>query len=188
LIFATNKDLYRLVELGEFREDFYYRIFVYPLVIPPLRERRQDIPPLAQHFLDSYSRKCNKVINYISEKAIEKLVEYPWPGNVRELENFIERSVISAERDILDLEDTVLLDEKAPFWYPVPKTNVELKRARNEVKERAVGELERKFLIAALNETQWNVTKAAAKVGMQRTNFQGLMRKHGLSRPMKGKE
>ena len=105
IIAATNKDLRAEVDLGRFREDLYYRVNVIAIGMPPLRERREDIPLLADHFLRWYCRKNGKAINGITRRALDRLVDHPWPGNVRELENAIERAVVLARAEILDLPD-----------------------------------------------------------------------------------
>ncbi len=108
IICTTNRNIEEEVKNGNFREDLYYRINVFPITVPPLRERKEDIPPLAEHFLKKYSKAFNKTIERISEKAMEILLNYSWPGNVRELENVIERGVVLCEKDILTDKDIFL--------------------------------------------------------------------------------
>jgi len=181
LLFATNKDLKKMVAEGSLREDFYYRILVYPISVPPLCERKLDIPLLAYHFLKSYSADFRKSVQSISRDAMEALCQYEWPGNVRQLENVIQAAVIATETDVLTYKDLPEFSEPEVVPYVPPRTNLELKKLKKELKLKTVEKVEREFLIHALQRNDWNVTRAAEDVGMQRTNFQGLMRKHGIS-------
>jgi DNA-binding NtrC family response regulator len=187
LIFATNKNLAELVAAGSFREDFYYRIFVYPILLPPLRERRGDILPIARHFLGLYGRKLNKPSLRLDPQAAARLEEYGWPGNVRELRNVIERAAIQCEGGEITPAD-LGLPAAAPLGIegaalPPPLTNAELKRVKREIRRTAVDEIERQFLLRALAESGGNITRAARQTGLQRTSFQSLMKKHGI-RPL----
>lgn len=182
LIFATNQDLQKMVAAGEFREDFYYRIFVYPIMVPPLRERREDILPIAYAFLDQFNRSLNKKISRFEDQAVVRLTEYTWPGNVRELRNVVERAVIACETERVGVQDLALPGGSGEPLGPVPGTNEELKQMKKEVRQKAVNQVERNFLLKALMDNDWNVTQAAEKVGLQRTNFHNLMKKHGISR------
>jgi DNA-binding NtrC family response regulator len=181
LLFATNKDLKKMVGEGTLREDFYYRIFVYPVSVPPLCERKSDVPLLAYHFLKSYSADFGKSTRSISREAMEALCQYEWPGNVRQLENVIQAAIIASETNVLTYKDLPEFRESEVAPYVVPRTNVELKKLKKELKLRTVEKVEREFLIHALQRNDWNVTRAAKDVGMQRTNFQGLMRKHDIA-------
>ncbi len=186
LIFATNKNLQELVTEGLFREDFYYRIFVYPIMIPPLRERDVDILPIAYHFLKQFSVNMGKTITEFDHDAARRLTEYDWPGNVRQLRNVIERAVIYCEKDKITSKELPLLGIIRDFdmvMDVLPSTNEELKRLKKEIRHRAVDKIEKSFVLNALEKNNWNVTRAARKVGMQRTNFQGLMKKHGITLP-----
>jgi DNA-binding NtrC family response regulator len=181
LLFATNKDLKKMVAEGTLREDFYYRIFVYPISVPPLCERKSDIPLLAYHFLKRYAADFGKSVRSISRDAMEALCQYEWPGNVRQLENVIQAAVIASEADVLTYRDLPELSEPEVVPYVPPTTNVELKKLKKELKLKTVEKVERDFLIHALQRSDWSVTRAAEDVGMQRTNFQSLMKKHGIS-------
>jgi DNA-binding NtrC family response regulator len=184
LIFATNKNLESLVTAGTFREDFYYRIFVYPILLPPLRERKADILPIAEHFLRYYSRQMNKMIRGIGPDGVRRLADYDWPGNVRQLRNVIERAVILCEGDRLTLEDLDLPETTASdkeVEHPPPRTKDDLKRLKKAIRRTSVDEVERSFLLQALSQNDWNVTRASKATGLQRTNFQNLLRKHGIS-------
>lgn len=186
LIFATNRNLEAMVSKGTFREDFYYRIFVYPVNLPTLNERKMDILPISYYFLEQFSRNMGKQIIGFDEKAVESLTAYHWPGNVRQLKNVIERAVILCEHDQIALKELPLLGEASEIEEMienVPKTNEELKQLKKEIRIRAVNKVERNFLLNALVRNNWNVTQAARETGLQRTNFQNLMKKHGISRP-----
>ena len=180
LVFATNKDLKGMVSDGTLREDFYYRIYVYPVSIPPLRDRKSDIPLLAYHFLKRYSKNFEKAVRSISRDAMDALCQYEWPGNVRQLENAIQAAVIASDTDALTYKDLPEFRETETVPDLPPRTNVELKRLKKELRLKTVEKVERDFLIHALKRNDWNITRAAKDVGMQRTNFQGLMKKHGI--------
>jgi DNA-binding NtrC family response regulator len=184
LIFATNRNLEQLVSAGSFREDFYYRIFVYPILLPPLRERKSDILLIAEHFLRHYSRQINKPLKGFDAEAEARLADYDWPGNVRQLRNVIERAVILSEGDRLTITDLGLPGPAAASPNPVscaPRTKDDLKRLKKEIRRRAVDEVEKDFLLQALAENGWNITRASKATGLQRTNFQNLLKKHGIN-------
>ncbi len=188
LIFATNQDLQSMTAAGTFRQDFYYRILVYPILIPPLRDRKSDILPIAYHFLNQFRRRMNKSITGFDDDAGHRLVAFDWPGNVRQLRNVMERSVIHCEKKLISSADLFLRDNA--FAEPdtpesVPQTNEALKQAKKNIRIAAISELEKKFLLNALEQNNWNVTRAAQQTGLQRTNFQNLMKKHGITLPQR---
>jgi two-component system NtrC family response regulator len=181
LLFATNRDLKEMVAEGGLREDFYYRIYVYPITVPSLRERKSDISLLAYHFLKKYSKDFGKPILSIARNAMEALCDYAWPGNVRQLENVIQAAIIASDTDILTSQDLPEFGEPQEVPYFPPRTNEELKSLKKELRAKTVEKVERDFLLHALRRNEGNVTRAAKDVGMQRSNFQGLMRKHGIT-------
>jgi transcriptional regulator with GAF, ATPase, and Fis domain len=184
LIFATNKNLQEMVAKGSFREDFYYRIDVYPILIPPLKERKTDILPIAYHFLGQFNKKMGKQILKFDQQAVNRLTEYDWPGNVRQLRNTIERAAILCETDQISLSNLPMLEEMddiEPLIENIPATNEELKRLKKEIRQRAVRKVEKKFILHALLKNNWNVTQAARSVGLQRSNFHNLMKKYGIT-------
>ena len=186
LIFATNTHLEDMVSEGSFREDFYYRIYVYPIIIPPLRERKMDILPIAYHFIKQFGKSMNKEISGIDDAATSRLLAYDWPGNVRQLRNVIERAVILCDRDKLGVRELPILGEFGDLENLVeytPATNEELKAIKKEIRQKAVQTVEKKFLLNALINNDWNVTHASEKTGLQRTNFQSLMKKNGITLP-----
>ena len=183
LIFATNRDLMEMVKEGTFRQDFYYRIFVYPIFTPPLRDRKSDILPIAYHFLKQFSEITGKDIRGLSIDASARLTAYDWPGNARQLKNVIERAVILCEGNEITPKELPALEDMGGLVVHVPESNEELKRVKKEIREKAVREVEKNFIIQALMQNDWNVTRAAKKVGLQRPNFQNLMKKHAISLP-----
>jgi DNA-binding NtrC family response regulator len=190
LIFATNQNLEEMVEAGSFRQDFYYRIFVYPIFIPPLRERKRDILPISYHFLQHFCLEFEKKIIGFDDETVARLTAYDWPGNVRQLRNIIERAVILCEKDKISPKELSLLGEMADIEKlidHVPETNDELKRVKKEIREKAILKVEKNFVMNALMKNNWNVTHAARKVGLQRTNFQTLMKKHRINLPRSAK-
>jgi DNA-binding NtrC family response regulator len=182
LIAATNKDLEKMIKEGSFREDLYYRLNIVPIYLPPLKERQEDIPLLSVHFLKKYTEEMGKMIKGFTPEAMEKLIKYPWPGNVRELENVIERTVVMIEDEMVRVEHLILpgQHEKEGWDEHIPMTSDELKELKKQVREKAVEEIEKAFILNALERHQWNVTRAAEEVGMLRPNFQALMRKYNL--------
>lgn len=181
-IFATNQDLKQMVNEGKFRDDLYYRLYVFPIHLPPLRERKEDIPLLAYHFLKKYSTLARKQIIAISDEAMRALIEHQWPGNVRQLEHIIERAVIITDGNTIDLQHIVAAFSmgKTVNKVALPRTSAELKQLKKHVREQAIQELERQFILNALARNNWNVTRAAQEVGMHRPNFQALMKKYNI--------
>jgi DNA-binding NtrC family response regulator len=181
LVTATNKDLKAMVGAGTFRDDFFYRIHIFPIHVPALRERRGDIAALAMHFLKAFSQELGKKVTDISEGAMSALVNYDWPGNVRELENTLHRAVILAHDNIIRQAHLVNIMEMAPdVDIEVPRTGEELKRVKKAARETSVEKIERLFVLEALKRNAWNVTKSAEETGMQRPNFQALMKKYNI--------
>jgi two-component system response regulator HydG len=175
VIAATNRDLEKEVKEGRFREDLYYRLNVVPLVLPTLRERREDIPLLADHFLALFREKNRKPIKAISGKALDLLVRYDWPGNVRELENVIERAVILSRDEVLfpaDLPPQIRMlsegVEEAGFVIPTGMS---------------LDEMERALIVKTLDETGGNRTRASEILGINRRTLQNKLKQYGLTDP-----
>lgn len=166
VIVATNKDLEAEVKNGSFREDLFYRIHVVPIDLPPLRERKEDIPPLAEHFLKEISQRMKKDIKGISAMAMQKLMLYDWPGNVRELENTIEHAVAITQHDVIS-EEIILPAKNLPV------------EPLNPFKE-AVEDFKRGYVVRLLEFTKGNVSKAAELAGKYRADFHNLVKKHNL--------
>jgi len=167
VIVATQKDLEAQVKQGQFREDLFYRIHVIPIHLPPLRERKEDIPLLVKHFLNKFSQQMKKEVKGVAPMAMQRLMLYDWPGNVRELENTIEYTVAMSQQDVIT-EDLILQTK-----ILVPQGSLKpIKDARDE--------FERKYLIQLLELCEGNVSKAANLAGKHRTDFYDLLKKHNL--------
>jgi DNA-binding NtrC family response regulator len=183
LIAATNKDLEKMIHDETFREDLYYRLNIVPITLPLLKDRQEDIPLLASHFLKKYAEEMGKAIKGFTPEAMKRLMRYPWPGNVRELENVVERSVVMIDDEMVRPEHLILprtQEKEEPVEVQAPHTSDELKEVKKHLREKAVEDVERAFVISALERNKWNVTRAAEEVGMLRPNFQALMKKYNL--------
>ena len=170
LVAATNRDLMQMVEAGEFRSDLYYRLNVFPITVPPLRDRQEDIPILVRYFAQRYATRMKKPIETIPTKTMERLAGYPWPGNIRELENLIERAVILSQGSELAVP---LLDLKAGLQ-------------RSTQSMATLEGAERDHILRALQDTKWVIGGAsgtAVRLGMKRTTLISKMKKLGISRP-----
>jgi len=189
LVAATNKNLKKMVETGTFREDLFYRLYVIPIFLPPLRERKEDLPILVDHFLKKFSDRYKKPLPRLSEKAMKCLIAYNWPGNVRELENTLERASVSFEgAEILPADLPEQIQKQAGEGSgPAPGTIDELKKLKKQLREKAIEDIEKEFVINALTANEFSVSQAAKSVGMQRTNFYRLIRKYNIKLP-KGQE
>ena len=165
IIAATNRKLESAIREGTFRQDLYYRLNVISLAMPPLRERREDIPLLAYYFLAKYSRKCKRLVNGISPEARACLIAYDWPGNVRELENAIERAVVLGNTDVIVLDD---LPESLLANNPAPPNRTNYHEAVNEMKKQ--------FILRAIEEANGSYTEAAKALGIHPTNLHRLIR------------
>jgi formate hydrogenlyase transcriptional activator len=173
LVAATNRDLAKMVSNGQFRNDLYYRLNVFPVGLPPLRERRGDIPQLVRHFVQKVALRMGRRIETIPAEAMDVLVQYPWPGNIRELENIIERAVILSPGPTLHISLGDLKAAAAQAKVP-PGAVVTLADA------------DRDRILGVLRETGWVLsgpTGAAARLGMKRSTLQSKMKKLGISRP-----
>jgi len=169
VIAATNRDLQAAISAGSFRSDLYYRLNVFPIEMPSLRERRADIPMLVEYFIDRYARKAGKNIKHVNKKTLDLLQAYPWPGNIRELQNVIERSVILCETEIFSIDENWI--PQSPPLTPESKEQVELTR-RLLVQEKDMIE-------AALKDTGGRVsgpTGAAVKLGIPRSTLESKIR------------
>jgi len=177
---ATNRDLQALIEQGKFREDLFYRFNVFPIHLPALRQRREDIPLLARHFLALFSAKMHNHVEEFTPEAMDALVQYDWPGNVRELSNVVERLIILATGERIGRAHLRESMAVSPAATSVAQTADELNELRKTLRDQAVVEAEKAFILEALRNGDYNVTRAAERTGMQRSNFQALLRKHGL--------
>ena len=176
IISATNKDLLKAIEEKSFRNDLYYRLQVIPIYLPPLRERREDIILLAQHFIDVFNREFNKNVKGISSMAEKLLAEYGWPGNVRELKNVVERAIILGNEDTLLLEH-LPLEIVAKVSSPVSPTTTTFKLPAEGVD---IEEVEKELIRQALENSEWNQSKAAKKLNLGIDAFRYRMKKFGF--------
>jgi two-component system nitrogen regulation response regulator NtrX len=170
ILSATNKDLAEAMETGEFRRDLFYRLNGVPLHVPALRERRTDVPSLAEHFLARACTAEDKAAKHLSSEALSLLEEYRWPGNVRELRNLMERAAIL-------VEGTEVAGEDLASWLESGPAAEESAGLRGEIERR-----EAEAIRKALEQAGWNVTQAAAGLGIDRTNLHRKMRKYGIAR------
>ena len=173
LLAATNQDLEKAIGEGRFREDLYYRIHVIPVYLPPLRERREDIPLLAQHFLNRFNEEMDKNVQGFSPDAMQELMLHRWPGNVRELENVVERAVALSMEEVITPPNLLLGAQKLSTRdKDRPSSILTLNEAREE--------FDRAYLSQLLTATHGNVSRAAAMAGRYRPEFYKLLRKYGL--------
>ena len=172
IISATNRDIQAAVAVGAFREDLYYRLNIVPIHIPPLRERKEDIPLLANHFLKKFAKEFQKDVHEISPVAMQKLVGYQWPGNIRELENKIQQALVMTTGNVIQTEDLDLPGELDTF---------------KEEKKKIISGFEHNYVLNLLALHEGNISRAAKGAGMDRKNFWQLMKKHkvitGLQNP-----
>jgi two-component system response regulator HydG len=166
LISATRRDLEKKIAEGTFREDFFYRVNVIMIPIPPLRERKEDIPLLVQHFLKKYSHETAKRVDHVDHHAMALLKSYDWPGNVRELENAIERAVVLSKSRTLGSENFSFL---SPTPAQIPKS-------------RSLREMEKNYIQQTLHDCQWNVTKAAKILDINRVTLHKMIKRYDMQR------
>lgn len=175
LVAATHRDLTEMVRQNEFRRDLYYRLNVFPVELPPLRERRQDIPLLVSHFVDIFARRMGKQIEHIPQETLSAFTSYSWPGNVRELQNLIERAVILSNHGVL------------PNPLPVSNDDNEHSVTVIPIQQSSFRDSERTLILQTLQATGWVIggpEGAAARLGLKRTTLIAKMKKHGISRPL----
>jgi formate hydrogenlyase transcriptional activator len=176
LVAATNRDLIEMVNRGEFRSDLYYRLNVFPILLPPLRDRREDIPALVAHFVEVFGRRMGREIEHIPPETMSALSSYPWPGNIRELQNLIERAVILSNNGVL------------PNSLPAMGTQaVTVASAAATTPVTTLKDTERRLIQRTLESVGWVIggpKGAAAKLGLKRTTLIHKMQKLGISRPL----
>ncbi len=182
VVAATNKDLKELIKVGLFREDLFYRLNVVPFQLPPLRERGDDIFVLADHFLHLMAAELGEKQKQFSSEAAKVLKEYPWPGNIRELKNLLERLCIMSDSEVVDvktLRNHLGMDEKN-----TESANLEFMTAATL--KQAKTDFERAYLLGKLEEFQWNITKTAEAIGLERSNLHRKMKLYGIEPKQKG--
>ena len=166
VVAATNKDLTKAIEKGEFREDLFYRLNVIPIRVPPLRERAEDIPALVEHFIQRYSGSRPRQVTAATMKALKS---YPWPGNVRELKNWVERACILSTADVI--EGTEFEGPEESAWES-PTGDESLRAAR--------AEFEKQFIMRMLNESGGNISRTAQRIGVERSHLHKKMKAYGI--------
>jgi two-component system nitrogen regulation response regulator NtrX len=174
VIAATNKDLEVEMAEGRFREDLYYRLNVIPIYVPPLRQRREDIAPLLEHFLERASVQSSGLKKSLSPKALERLAAYPWPGNVRELQNIVERLVLMSPGPTIDVGDL-------PTQIAHPDREKLLRGLESEKLSDARAAFEREYLLEKLRANQWNISRTAEVVGLARESLSRKLRSLGIT-------
>jgi formate hydrogenlyase transcriptional activator len=182
VIAATNQDLGRMVQEKKFRADLYYRLNVFPITLPPLRERRDDIPLLVEHFVETFARQQGKTIDTIPEEVMTALARHDWPGNVRELQNVIERGVVMTAGHILSHHTTRSLEPADAHLHGASSLTAPIVSETAQI--RTLVDAERAHITAVLGETNWRVggpRGAAAQLGVARTTLIGRMRRLGIS-------
>ena len=175
VITATNRDLYRLVQQGQFREDLYYRLKVFPINIPPLRERKKDIPILISHFIKLQNNKTGKEITGVTHEAMRLLMDYSWPGNVRELENAIEHAFVLCEKKDIDIFDLPV--EIRRMEYPLDFTKL---HGADENTGTTKKKMTREFLVETLEASNWNKAEVSRRVGVSRAAIWKYMKKWNI--------
>ena len=181
LVAATNQDLAQMVRRNEFRSDLYYRLNVFPIVLPPLRERREDIALLVSHFVETFSRRMNKRISNIPKETLDAFTSYSWPGNVRELQNLVERAVIRSDDGVLPNPLPALLSN------PLPDSN----KNRATPAQGKFVDSQRALILETLRTAGWVIggpNGAAAHLGLKRTTLVAKMKRLGISRPVSQNE
>jgi transcriptional regulator with GAF, ATPase, and Fis domain len=190
VIAATNRNLTRGIETGQFREDLYFRLNVLPLVMPPLRDRRDDIPLLINHFLHHFARVSEKHPPGIAPEVMERLTEYHWPGNIREMENLVKYLLTVARGDTIRLADLPTLFDRTPDTVPAGKQDRATSPPSGRMGQRndivlsgySWKGLERDYIRSLLEGTKWNVAAAARQAGIKRTTFTARMKRLGISK------
>jgi len=177
VISASNRDLARMVEEGSFRQDLFYRLVVFPITLPPLRDRREDIPLLVEHFLEKYARDAGKKMTRVESKAMEALASHGWPGNVRELENVIHRTLLVSAGLELRLDDLPSNIIAAGESSPSPRTPVTTSTADSP---RSLEDLEREAIISAMESNSGNLSDVARQLGIGRSTLYRKLEQYGL--------
>jgi transcriptional regulator with GAF, ATPase, and Fis domain len=176
---ASNVNLKAAVRARTFREDLYYRLNVVPLPLPPLRDRREDVPLLVDHFIRKIARQCNRDVRGASTGVLEVLARYDWPGNVRELENVIHRAVVLARGPIVQLQDV-------PLDVAMPETGSRLAEESGLPLREACAQFERQYVLRVLERVGWNMTRAARLLGVHRNTVLAKLSAWGIARPGSG--
>jgi len=187
LVSATHRDLETLVAEGKFRQDLYYRLNVFSITLPPLRDRPADIASLCEHFIQKFAQTSGKLVRGVEPAALATLAAYPWPGNVREMENVIERAMILTKGPMLSAADLDFGRRPAPAPTPAPAAPADGGDGGRSLYKR-LSEQERSEIVAAVERSQGNIAHAARALGINRSTLYYRMRKHGLEHLLPTKE
>lgn len=185
IVAATNRDLRQLIDKERFRSDLFYRLNVVPIYLPPLRERKEDIFPLIEFFVQFFNKKIGRNISNVSNMALNLLIDYDWPGNIRELKNVMEHMVVTSKGTVIGMHELPVeirgdhKDMGLRAAYPVEDDSEMLPDYRKAKKELTEG-FERDYLKRLLDKNRWNISQSAREIKMHRSSFQRLMRKYGL--------
>lgn len=172
LIVATNESLEELVKKGTFREDLYYKLNVFSIIIPPLRERIEDIPLLTDHFLKKFTDSMNKGKKGFSQSATDFLMNYEWPGNIRELENAVERALVVSKSEQIEVEDLPFRISSQNYYY--------------DNHDKSLSAMEKKHITIILHENKWNISRSAGMLSIDRVTLYNKINKYGLQRKKRG--
>jgi DNA-binding NtrC family response regulator len=187
IIAATNRDLKKSVEEGRFRSDLFYRLNVVPIYLPPLRERKGDIFPLIEYFVQVFNKKIGRGISTVSNEALKLLIEYGWPGNIRELRNVIEHMVITSKGNVISVESLPAeirgIDrDMSTRSDSIPESDSGDLRDFRVAKKELIERFEKNYLRKLLDKNNWNISQSAREIKMHRSSFQRLVRKYGLKK------
>lgn len=174
IIAATNRNLNEMMMKGQFRQDLYYRLNVIPLEVPPLRERKDDIPLLITHFLEKFNKQFNKKIDFIEDEVMRYLQNYSWPGNIRELENLLERAVVLNKTGKLTIKDF-------PLIMSAQEGNIEVELTTEGALTEIVDNYEKQIILKALRENNYNKLRTAEKLGIHRSTFMSKLKKYNIN-------
>jgi DNA-binding NtrC family response regulator len=175
VIAATNKELAKEVEAGRFRDDLYFRLNVVPLLSPPLREHKEDLPDMVRHFVGELCRENGFRDKQVEPAVLERLAGYDWPGNVRELKNIIERVVIMSD-------EVIRLEDLPAFFQTSAKPSFDLSRYADRTLRDFKEEMEKDFILMRLEQNDWNISRAATSLGIERTNLHKKLKAYGITR------
>ncbi|HJZ12361.1 MAG TPA: helix-turn-helix domain-containing protein, partial [Acidobacteriota bacterium] len=177
---ATHKDLLKEMELGNFRQDLYYRLKVLDILIPPLRERKEDIPVLAEHYIREFAAKHNKRIEGIDPEALKLMVRFQWPGNVRQLVNMLERAIVLASAGPVLRKEDLPDDLEAPIGFSDGFFDDLMQLSFKQAKEKITTRFMKEYLTRKLRENQGNISHTAAELGIHRQSLQTMIRRLGI--------
>jgi two-component system response regulator AtoC len=173
ILAATNRNLEEAMKNGNFRQDLYYRLNVIPIDVPPLKERKDDIPLLVAYFLEKFNTEFKKEIDAVDDEAMKYLQSYDWPGNIRELENLLERAIVLNKTGILTLQDF-------PIFSTLSETEEEFSIDVDNDLTQAVDNFEKKIILKALRENDFNKLRTAEKLGIHRSTFMSKLKKYEI--------